>query len=338
MKKNHLLLIIFSLHLLLFPGTGSGALTVNPATSSSGETVTATVSGNLPGGAISISFQIDFGDGSPIVTSPNFTTAGNNSFSATHRYVQAGNYTITATTFLYCCSNTTSSGNRNAEYHRYRHHWRPSPGHSRRGVRFTIFPQHSTTRGNRYRIIRGSLPPGLKMDRKGNIMGIPEKKGAFSFTVQVANSQGAAVPQDLTLLVDPGMLVIQVTPEMIETTRGGGTTQTSHFFSAFSCSADQRDNSFNPRRICGRRPGSWICQRSTEYQPEHNPAVGFRNNQNSQQCLARSPECGDQQDHLSQNIQGPELDARLRNDHNQYAYRCRRGTEDHQDEGFLRAE
>ncbi|THB79187.1 MAG: hypothetical protein D6B25_02215, partial [Desulfobulbaceae bacterium] len=78
-------------------------------------------------------------------------------------------------------------------------------------------------RSTRYNITKGKLPPGLSLDRLGRITGIPAQAGKFRFTVQAARQGKANFFQQMTLIVDPGDLVVNVSPPSINVTKAGST-------------------------------------------------------------------------------------------------------------------
>lgn len=244
MKTIKVLYITAALQLLLFVSLGYAAIQVNPSATYTGTPVTGTVSGTI-GVNSTIRFQINFGDGSPVANSPLYTTPGNHSFTATHSYSQAGGYTITATsvtTFTAAAvvippiivteTSSVTIQNRSTP--------QPTGGGGiappipalaelPRGIvgeeyGHTLDPT-PTGRSNRYQVTRGKLPPGLEIDRNGDLSGIPTQKGVFNFTVRVTGRQRAAFSQKFTLYVDPGELGIKVDPQTINATGGGITTE-----------------------------------------------------------------------------------------------------------------
>jgi len=198
-----------------------------------GESVTVTISGEQDLIFTPVSYgslRIDFGDGTPPQTIP---VSGGLGFlvgttlhvnqSATHAYAGAGKYTITGTGI-----NGTNP-------------WVPprivtqavtvtdqvaaTLPRGEVGIEYEHLLQSLSGPNNNYRLIRGILPPGLKLEAKGSISGIPTQKGAFTFTLQITNARGFSSPQTLTIYIDPGRLVVEPSPEMINVTVGGAIGQ-----------------------------------------------------------------------------------------------------------------
>ena len=228
MKIHRTLLTPLLLNLIVFVSAGNSAITINPPVPAVGQTVTITLSNTMPAGAVSIEFLVGFGDGSPIVTSPTYTVAGPNAHTFTHTYSRAGTYTINATTRISFTVvapvstfessaisvvypvNALSTGIVGEEYN----HELRTP---------------SAPRTNRYRIIRGKLPPYMELQNNGQITGIPAQKGSFSFILEVSTATGLRYTQDLTLLVDPGRLELEVTPNPVSFTLGGAKSKQATF-------------------------------------------------------------------------------------------------------------
>lgn len=223
MKTLSKILTLISLNLLLFTGLSNAAINVTPTTATTGETVTVIMTGALAT-PVSISFHVNFGDGSPIVSSRNYGTPGSHSFTTNYTYTQPGNYTITGTTDfnMFATPPPPLVETQNITII-------DAIDDLARGIVGEDYEHNlaltSAAQRNKYQLTRGKLPPGLKLERNGMITGIPTMKGTFAFTVQVTNPQGTKFTQELTLHVDPGTLVIKVTPELINLTRGGTTNQ-----------------------------------------------------------------------------------------------------------------
>lgn len=96
-----------------------------------------------------------------------------------------------------------------------------------------------------YRVLSGSLPPGLSLSKGGLISGTPTQAGSFSFYVELSDenppSQGWCIPKtaerDFTIVVQPGLTVDQTsvpfgtvgTGYSFKFTASGGGTQTWSF-------------------------------------------------------------------------------------------------------------
>ncbi len=65
-----------------------------------------------------------------------------------------------------------------------------------------------------WRIVGNRLPPGLSMDRKGMISGVPTKAGNYPFTIE-ARKGSEAITHEFTLIVKPGVVAIKTQPETI---------------------------------------------------------------------------------------------------------------------------
>jgi poly(3-hydroxybutyrate) depolymerase len=52
------------------------------------------------------------------------------------------------------------------------------------------------------KIVKGALSPGLKLSTSGTITGVPQKKGAFSFTIEVTDQNGEIAFADLNMQVN----------------------------------------------------------------------------------------------------------------------------------------
>ncbi|NNK14162.1 MAG: hypothetical protein HKP52_07985, partial [Desulfofustis sp.] len=203
MKILQTLALSTVLHMLIFVSYGYSALQITPSTAFIGDSVEATVSGVANSSVDTIRFQINFGDGT-VVKSPVFNGAGNFSFTATHTYSQAGNYTISAlTTRTFAPAAVVIPPSTDTETRSVTIQDSPVVDVLPRGIvgelpRGIVGEEYEQTlyttpagRSNRYRITRGKLPPGLEIDRNGNLTGVPTKKGAFTFSIQVTGLGGA---------------------------------------------------------------------------------------------------------------------------------------------------
>lgn len=227
MKSIQTILITIFLILIVFVSSAISAITFDPATPALGEPVAITISNTLVTGAASIEFFVDFGDGSVVESSPAYTTPGPNSHTFSHTYSQAGTYTITGTTrlnFALAPVQTSETANIAIAY---------PIDDLPRGIVGEQYDHELTTppapRTNRYRIIRGKFPPSLELEGDGTITGIPAQQGAFKFTVEVSTSRGIRYTRELTLYIDPGTLLVDVTPNPINFTVGGVTSQKAIF-------------------------------------------------------------------------------------------------------------
>lgn len=59
------------------------------------------------------------------------------------------------------------------------------------------------TSGAVWKITKGNLPPGLEINRNGEINGIPEQEGEWSFTVSLTDQNGNQAGRILRLLISP---------------------------------------------------------------------------------------------------------------------------------------
>ena len=53
-----------------------------------------------------------------------------------------------------------------------------------------------------WKIVKGGLPPGLKILRNGSVTGTPQKKGIYSFTTEVTDQNGEKASAGLSILVN----------------------------------------------------------------------------------------------------------------------------------------
>jgi len=222
MKLNRLNILLISFCLPLIATISNATISVDPPAAATNQTVTATLSGIVPIGASAMSLQINFGDGSPTVSSPTYSSAGTHSFSPTHSYSQPGTYTITGQTIINTTSGPGTPLTETLTILILKDMAKGLP-HGIVGEKYRYNLPGS--RSNKYRTVKHKLPPGLILQQNGLISGIPTQKGEFTFTVRVLTRFGSSFSQELTLVVDPGVLTLQVTPNVIETTRGGGTSQ-----------------------------------------------------------------------------------------------------------------
>ncbi len=71
----------------------------------------------------------------------------------------------------------------------------------------------------RFRIIKGRLPQKLRMDRTGNITGIPEKLGRFPFTLQATLANGIVLEQKFVFEVVQTRFQVYVSPDPLQVDR-----------------------------------------------------------------------------------------------------------------------
>lgn len=265
MNTRRPFLIPFCLLLLLFAKLSSAAITVTPTKTTVGKNVTATVSRTFTQEGI-FQFRINFGDGSPTVFSGNYKNPGTHSFTVSHSYSKPGTYTITGQSFILTgglsipitqsksvriikpasnsptTTNTTSPPSvTSTPIHTYTPVTTPTPlqptaspmlelprGAVGQEYHHNISSSLSTS-GNRYRALSRNLPPGIKIQSNGLLTGIPTRKGRFTFSLQVMPRSGSAYTLQSTIIVDPGTLGLGVTPNVIQATRGRGTSQKVYF-------------------------------------------------------------------------------------------------------------
>ncbi|MBE0585089.1 MAG: hypothetical protein IH612_15180, partial [Desulfofustis sp.] len=201
---------------------------VSPTTAAIGETVTVTVTGQFnlivtppPDGSLNITF----GDGSPQRTlSPlNGTPLTTYSFTATHTYSESGSYTITG--WAVQGSNTVTPPLRVTQTITISDSVDSTLPRGEVGIEYDYRLQSLSAERNRYRVSGGRLPPGLKLQQDGQIIGVPTQKGTFNFTLQITTAQGITSTQQLAITVDPGRLLIETAPELLNVTVGAGAPQ-----------------------------------------------------------------------------------------------------------------
>ncbi len=212
-------------------------MTVEPLTAVVGETINVRVSDFLnvpatppPYGQL----RVDFGDGTPRQVRGNLNT-GEHSFATTHIYATSGTYVITGssvygtpplvarqTIVITDPPDSVAAALPRGEV----------------GVPYeTRLQSAAGNRGNTYRLLRGALAPGLQLDRTGLIRGTPTKQGRFPFTIQITTARGVTSTQDLTLIVDPGRLVLESSPRQIAVTTGSPASRRVTFRVAYPTTA-----------------------------------------------------------------------------------------------------
>ncbi len=214
-------LALFILAALFFTPTGNAAINARPTVSLTGGKITVTMTGTVPAPTVSLVFTVNWGDGTT-VSSPTYAGTGSYSFTTTHRYSQAGSFSITGTTTFITVGfpppsivetirvtimDAIGTVPRGTVGERYKHNLASKP----------------SLKTSSFRITKGRLPPGLKLDRTGLITGIPTEKGKFETTLSVTNQSGVQLGQPLVIFIDPGKLILQVTPNEIELSRSGRT-------------------------------------------------------------------------------------------------------------------
>lgn len=222
------LLLSTVLILMFCVNFSNSAINVTPAVPATGESITVTISNTLIRGAISIEFQVDFGDGSAPVSSPAYTTPGTNSYTVTHTYSRAGNFTIRGVTTINLAAVAPLQSFENIDI---------SIVNPLNALPVGIVGEEydheiaakSSPRTDRYRLIRGKLPPFLELEKNGRLTGIPAQKGRFDFTLEISTAQGRKYTRVLTLYIDPGMLALEVSPNSLDFTVGGVKSQTVTF-------------------------------------------------------------------------------------------------------------
>ncbi|MEE4314095.1 MAG: putative Ig domain-containing protein, partial [Desulfofustis sp.] len=201
-------------------------LSLDKTTILQGESVTATTrvvfigAGTPPAG----SFRIDFGDGTA-PTRFNDLTSTSHTFTVSHEYLAPGTYTIRATaqpalgfsaappleasqtiTVLEPVDDQLPRGEVGEQY------------------RF-ILTSVTGLNTYRYRLVQGRLPSGIELDSQGRFSGIPQEKGNFRFKLRITTPSGFTFMQDFVLIVDPGRLLIETAPGLLNLTVGGGAPQ-----------------------------------------------------------------------------------------------------------------
>jgi len=221
MQSIKIQLALFILAVLFFTTTGNAAIKASPTVSLTGEKITVTMTGIVPAPIMSLVFSVKWGDGTA-VSSPTHTGVGSYSFITTHKYSQAGSFTITGTTTFSTAGvppppvvetrritimDAIDTVPRGTVGERYKHNLASTP----------------SLKTSSFRITKGRLPPGLKMERTGLITGTPTEKGKFEATLSITNQSGVQLGQSLIIFIDPGKLILQVTPDEIEISRSGRT-------------------------------------------------------------------------------------------------------------------
>ena len=99
---------------------------------------------------------------------------------------------------------------------------RPTPellpdGHIRQAYYQQLLPPQPGTPPWRWRLVRGTLPPGIALDRTGILAGAPTLPGEFRFTVEAADSspKPAVQTRDYVLNVPPPLTVHWTQPPQV---------------------------------------------------------------------------------------------------------------------------
>jgi len=212
-------LMLFILISFFFAATGNATLRVTPTIALTSEKVSVTMTETIMASGVSVVFTVEWGDGTPAVSSSTYAGMGTHTFTTEHAYGQEGSYTITGTTTY----NTYPPQPPLVESERIT--ITAAIGAVPRGTVGERYEHSlaatSSLKNSRFRITGGRLPPGLKMERTGLITGIPTEKGRFESTVSVTNRSGVQLGQSLIIFIDPGKLVFKVTPAEIEISRSG---------------------------------------------------------------------------------------------------------------------
>ncbi len=228
-KIRHLLRAL-ALILCLGWATGASAITmqITPTTATIGETVTVTVTGRFTPNVTPPTYgslNITFGDDSPEQTrgplNPTGPTTYN--FTATHVYSAIGTYTITGWAVI--GDNTVTPPLRVTQAITITDAVDADLPRGEVGIEYDHRLQSLSGARNRYRVTGGRLPPGLKLEQDGQITGVPTQKGTFTFTLQILTTQGISATQQLAITVDPGRLLIETAPELLNLTVGSGAPQ-----------------------------------------------------------------------------------------------------------------
>ena len=225
-SMKYLLFLVIIVTVLASARANAIVLTA-PKTGKIGEPVTIGISGNMPGGSQGY-FTIDSGDSSKTAVSREFATGAdltNFSYSTSHQYSSPGTYIIVGigVTVAGTGFNVDPPVTVRSTINIYDAIVEPPNGAVGTEYEYILRPRSGDT-SYQYRVTRGTLPPGLTMDRYGRFTGIPTKKGKFPITLQIFTSNRLNFTQDLMFYVDPGPLVIDVTPDPISITSGSSST------------------------------------------------------------------------------------------------------------------
>ena len=81
-----------------------------------------------------------------------------------------------------------------------------------------------------WKVEKGALPPGMKLDDSGLLMGEPERPGEFQFTVSVTDggNRESAVQRGFVLRVVAALAINWKTPARVSGNRIGGTVEVSN--------------------------------------------------------------------------------------------------------------
>ena len=221
-NSMHVVKLYFLAVVLLMGGIASaasaGSMQVSPTSLVTGKAVTVTMTQEYESDIPTVQFNIDFGDGTSPVRSTTYSGPGVYRYTATHVYKTAGQFTITGKVL---CARQRTFTERVSVFE--------SIGALPTGMVGEKYAHQLVSSGAAhsygFRLQGGRLPTGLTLDRKGRLQGIPLRQGRFAFTVQMTNGAGISSTQNLSLRIAPCPLVMAVSPENINMTRGRGRSQ-----------------------------------------------------------------------------------------------------------------
>jgi len=79
-----------------------------------------------------------------------------------------------------------------------------------------------------WQVVKGALPPGVKLEDGGSLHGQPEREGEFQFTVSVTDGSGQAVQKGLLIRVKSALTVDWKTPAHVSGNRIDGSVNVSN--------------------------------------------------------------------------------------------------------------
>ena len=226
-KRTVCILVLLSILLVAAPSVMAAlTLQVSPASVRVNNSVTITVDATA---VIQYQYQnmtvtVDFGDGSSSFVR-TYSSAGPHNEVISHTYSSGGNFTVTATSLT--------------------NHWAPNPDYVETRTRSVTVTddvatpptgyvgenyQHNlgktgSARQYSYRLIGGSLPPGVTMTGNGVLSGVPSQKGSFPLLLRVTMTNGTSYTRSLHMNIEPGTLGISVKPHSFDIRETAGSRQ-----------------------------------------------------------------------------------------------------------------
>lgn len=214
MKRNVMLkntILQFALFLVIL-GTPSLSSAITMDTTTNGDQVTVTLeavcSAIIP---CSGYFTVTFGDGATATSSAiSIPVAENKIWSSSHSYGGVGNYNVTGT-WVVTTTPVVAPNSRTEAVSVSMMTVEPSTLKDAAvaeayQVRFTLT---NGTSPFSFRVVSGSLPPGLTLHPSGSLRGIPSRLGRYHFTILFGDGKGGKFTRQYELIVNSGDVTIR---------------------------------------------------------------------------------------------------------------------------------